>query len=148
MSTTTLRNLVLAAGLAVLAACGGPPPYTGGRVDGLQRIDVRTGDGEVARAGDTVTVHYSGWLYDEQAPDLRGAPFDSSRERGEPFSFPLGAGRVIRGWDEGVAGMRGGGQHEPRIPPALGYGPRGAGPGIPPGAAPVVEVEVLHVQRQ
>src|SRR5690606_41746849 len=94
-------------------------------------IEVTTGDGTVAAAGDEVTVHYTGWLYDQDAPDHRGEQFDSSRTRGEPFTFLLGAGRVIRGWDEGVAGMRVGGQRVLMIPPELGYGRKGAGRAIP-----------------
>ncbi|PJK00442.1 peptidylprolyl isomerase [Lysobacteraceae bacterium NML91-0213] len=147
MTLYPFRAAFVAACLAVVAGCGGPPPYTGGRVESLERIDLRTGDGETARAGDTVTVHYSGWLYDGDAPDRRGAAFDSSRERGEPFQFTLGAGQVIRGWDEGVAGMRVGGQRELRIPPELGYGQRGAGRVIPPGASLVFDVELLGVER-
>lgn len=132
----------------LLAGCGGgPAPYTGGGVEALQVVEVAPGEGEAARAGDTVTVHYSGWLYDENAPDLRGAEFDSSRERGQPFSFLLGAGRVVRGWDEGVAGMRVGGRRELRIPADLAYGDRGAGRVIPPGASLLFEVELLGVER-
>ncbi|WP_129136756.1 FKBP-type peptidyl-prolyl cis-trans isomerase [Luteimonas sp. YGD11-2] len=147
MTVFPFRAALVAGCLAVLAACGGPPPYTGGDVASLERIDLRPGDGETARAGDTVTVHYSGWLYDGNAVDRRGAAFDSSRERGEPFEFTLGAGQVIRGWDEGVAGMRVGGQRELRIPAGLGYGQRGAGRAIPPGASLVFDVELLGVER-
>ncbi|QCO68421.1 FKBP-type peptidyl-prolyl cis-trans isomerase [Luteimonas yindakuii] len=147
MTVLSLRAALVAGCLAVLAACGGPPPYTGGRVATLERIDLRSGDGETARAGDTVTVHYTGWLYDENATDHRGAAFDSSRKRGAPFEFTLGAGQVIRGWDEGVAGMRVGGQRELRLPPEYGYGERGAGRAIPPGASLVFDVELLGVER-
>ncbi|TDK21499.1 FKBP-type peptidyl-prolyl cis-trans isomerase [Luteimonas aestuarii] len=132
----------------LLAACGGPPPYTGGDVAELQRIDMTTGAGEPAVAGDEVSVHYTGWLYDENAPDKRGTKFDSSRDRGQPFTFPLGAGRVIRGWDEGVAGMQPGGTRELHIPAWLGYGAQGAGRAIPPGASLVFEVELLEIKRQ
>lgn len=143
----TLRIRLASCLLALLAACGGPPPYTGGDVPELQRIDVAVGSGQVATAGDEVAVHYTGWLYDEQAPDRRGRKFDSSRDRGQPFVFRLGAGRVIRGWDEGVEGMQPGGRRELRIPAWLGYGERGAGQVIPPGASLVFEVELLDVRR-
>ena len=131
----------------LLAACGGPPPYTGGDVAELQRIDVAAGDGTPAAPGDHVSVHYTGWLYDQSAPDRRGVEFDSSRDRGQPFVFELGAGRVIRGWDEGVAGMRRGGKRELHIPAWLGYGARGAGQAIPPNASLVFEVELLDTQK-
>ena len=145
----THRALRLAACLTVLllAACGGPPPYTGGNVAELQRIDVKVGTGEPAIAGDEVSVHYTGWLYDQNAPDKRGQKFDSSRDRGEPFVFLLGAGRVIRGWDDGVAGMQRGGKRELQIPSGLGYGARGAGKVIPPGASLVFEVELLDIRK-
>lgn len=144
----TLRPLRPVALLAVLllAACGGPPPYTGGDVADLQRIDVKAGEGPSAAAGDEVSVHYTGWLYDQSAPDRRGAQFDSSHDRGQPFVFQLGAGRVIRGWDEGVAGMQRGGTRELHIPAWLGYGERGAGRAIPPGASLVFEVELLDIR--
>ena len=143
------RKLRLIATLSVLllTACRQPPPYTGGDVAELQRIDVVTGQGAVAQAGDEVSVHYTGWLYDQHAPDKRSRKFDSSRDRGQPFVFLLGAGRVIRGWDDGVAGMRVGGKRELRIPANLGYGKGGAGDVIPPGAALVFEVELLGVRK-
>lgn len=133
--------------ILLLAACGGPPPYTGGDVAELQRIDVTPGEGRPAAAGDEVSVHYTGWLYDENAADKRGAKFDSSRDRGQPFVFRLGAGRVIRGWDEGVAGMRAGGTRELHVPAWLGYGAAGAGRAIPPGASLVFEVELLEIRK-
>lgn len=104
----------------------------------LQITDMVVGTGEVAQAGDTVTVHYTGWL-------TNGKKFDSSVDRGEPFSFPLGAGRVIRGWDEGVAGMKVGGKRQLIIPPHMGYGSRGAGGVIPPNATLKFDVELLGV---
>ena len=141
------RLAALASVALLLAACGGPPPYTGGDVPELQRIDIVEGEGTPAAAGDEVSVHYTGWLYDENAADRRGAQFDSSRERGQPFVFPLGTGRVIRGWDEGVVGMRPGGRRELYVPAYLGYGEAGAGKVIPPGASLVFEVELLDVRR-
>ncbi|MCR6661793.1 MAG: FKBP-type peptidyl-prolyl cis-trans isomerase [Luteimonas sp.] len=146
MTHRLLRHATLLSVL-LLAACGGPPPYTGGDVAELQRIDVTMGEGEPAVAGDEVSVHYTGWLHDENAPDKRGKKFDSSRDRGQPFVFPLGAGRVIRGWDEGVAGMQVGGKRELHIPAWLGYGDAGAGRTIPPGASLVFEVELLDIRK-
>ena len=112
----------------------------------LQKTDVRHGSGAEAAAGHNVVVHYTGWLYDPSKPDSHGAKFDSSRERNAPFSFPLGAGRVIKGWDQGVAGMKVGGQRTLVIPPQLGYGARGAGGVIPPNATLIFDVELLDVQ--
>jgi FKBP-type peptidyl-prolyl cis-trans isomerase len=107
---------------------------------GLQYWDVVVGTGAMAAPGNTVKVHYSGFL-------ATGQKFDSSRDRGEPFSFPLGAGQVIKGWDEGVAGMKVGGQRQLRIPPALGYGAAGAGGAIPPNATLIFDVELLEVGK-
>jgi len=107
---------------------------------GLQYEDIVAGGGGEARRGDEVRVHYTGWLYENGAA---GRKFDSSKDRDEPFSFPLGAGHVIRGWDEGVAGMKVGGTRRLIIPPDLGYGARGAGGVIPPNATLLFEVELL-----
>ena len=132
--------------LTLLTACADPGPPPGGRIAELQRIDERTGTGAVATPGDDVTVHYTGWLFDEQAANRRGEKFDSSVDRGEPFTFLLGAGRVIRGWDDGVAGMRVGGKRVLMIPPEFGYGRKGAGGVIPPNGSLVFEVELLDVK--
>ena len=113
--------------------------------NGLQIDDVRVGDGAEAKAGQSVTVHYTGWLYDENAADKRGKKFDSSKDRDDPFEFDLGAGMVIRGWDEGVQGMKVGGTRILVIPPQMGYGARGAGGVIPPNATLMFEVELLGV---
>jgi FKBP-type peptidyl-prolyl cis-trans isomerase len=112
-------------------------------VSELQKIDTVVGDGKEAVAGNDVDVHYTGWLFDEKAPDQKGQKFDSSLDRGQLFSFPLGAGHVIKGWDEGVQGMKIGGKRTLIIPSEMGYGPRGAGGVIPPNATLVFEVE-LH----
>ena len=106
---------------------------------GLQYRDLVVGDGEAARAGVTAIVHYTGWLLD-------GTKFDSSVDRGTPFEFPLGEGRVIQGWDEGVGTMKVGGKRELIIPADLGYGDRGAGNVIPPGATLKFEVELLGLR--
>lgn len=105
---------------------------------GLRYIDEHVGSGPAVRVGQTVAVHYTGWLTD-------GTKFDSSRDRGQPFQFPLGAGRVIRGWDEGVASMNIGGKRRLILPSELGYGARGAGP-IPPNATLIFDVEALAAQ--
>jgi len=107
---------------------------------GLQYWDIVMGTGPAATPGNVVKVHYTGFL-------TSGEKFDSSRDRGEPFSFPLGGGQVIKGWDEGVAGMKVGGQRQLRIPPALGYGANGAGSAIPPNATLVFDVELLDAGK-
>ena len=106
---------------------------------GLQYVDQIVGTGAEAKSGMTVSVHYTGWL-------TNGTKFDSSKDRGQPFEFPLGMGRVIRGWDEGVAGMKIGGKRKLTIPSDLGYGARGAGNVIPPNATLVFEVELLGLK--
>ena len=117
----------------------------GGPVTELIKTDVKVGKGAEAKAGQYVSVHYTGWLYDAAAPDHKGNKFDSSRDRGDPFGFSLGAGQVIKGWDQGVAGMKVGGQRTLVIPPEMGYGKQGAGGVIPPNATLVFEVELLGV---
>ena len=115
-------------------------------ITSLQITDGAVGSGAVAATGKEVTVHYTGWLYDPKAADKHGKKFDSSRDRDEPFSFALGAGRVIRGWDQGVAGMKVGGKRTLVIPSDLGYGSRGAGGAIPPNATLIFDVELLGVK--
>ena len=110
---------------------------------GLQYLDTHIGTGAVAAAGQQVQVHYTGWLYND---GVQGAKFDSSKDRGQPFAFHLGAGMVIAGWDEGVAGMAIGGQRTLIIPAALGYGARGAGGVIPPNATLKFDVELLGLR--
>ncbi len=112
---------------------------------GLQYDDITVGAGDEARAGQRVSVHYTGWLHDPAAAGNRGAKFDSSKDRGQPFRFHLGMGQVIGGWDEGVQGMRVGGTRVLTIPPDLGYGAHGAGGVIPPNATLVFEVDLLAV---
>ena len=109
---------------------------------GLVIDDLTVGTGDAASAGQKVTVHYTGWLF---ASGAKGSKFDSSKDRGDPFIFPLGKGHVIKGWDEGVAGMKVGGKRQLTVPPELGYGSRGAGGVIPPNATLIFEVELLKV---
>jgi FKBP-type peptidyl-prolyl cis-trans isomerase len=131
----------------LLAGCSAQPgasaPAAGGTVvtmpNGLKIEDLVVGTGPEIKAGQTAVVHYTGWLAD-------GKKFDSSRDRGQPFSFPLGAGQVIKGWDQGVQGMRVGGKRRLTIPPELGYGARGAGGVIPPNATLIFEVELLDIK--
>lgn len=116
---------------------GGNPEVT--TASGLKYVDLIVGTGREAAAGNLVSVHYTGWL-------TNGTKFDSSVDRRESFSFPLGGGKVIRGWDEGVAGMKVGGKRKLTIPPQLGYGSRGAGGVIPPNATLVFDVELLGIK--
>ena len=149
ISTTMIIGLL---SIPLITACqpqegtGMPENADGAQITGLQITDVIDGDGLTAEAGQEVVVHYTGWLYDPEEPKNRGEKFDSSVDRGDPFSFPLGAGRVIRGWDEGFAGMRIGGKRVLVIPPDMGYGARGAGVVIPPHATLMFEVELLDIK--
>jgi FKBP-type peptidyl-prolyl cis-trans isomerase FkpA len=142
-SSSTTSAGVAAGGTSSGAASGGATS-TGASAqevtlpDGLKMQDLKVGDGAIAEDGSTVQVHYTGWL-------TNGTKFDSSVDRGTPFSFRLGTGQVIRGWDEGVKGMRVGGKRKLTIPPSLGYGDRGAGDVIPPGATLLFDVELLSV---
>ena len=111
-------------------------------MSGLIIEDITTGSGAEAVAGMHISVHYTGWLFND---GIQGAKFDSSKDRGQPFDFPLGAGHVIKGWDEGFAGMKVGGVRKLTIPPEMGYGARGAGGAIPPNATLMFEVELLGV---
>jgi FKBP-type peptidyl-prolyl cis-trans isomerase FkpA len=120
------------------SAPGAAAVTTGANVTELKIEDLKAGNGAEAKSGDNVSVHYTGWLTD-------GKKFDSSVDRGSPFKFKLGAGMVIPGWDKGVAGMKVGGKRKLTIPPAMGYGERGAGGVIPPNATLVFEVELLGV---
>ena len=140
-------TLLLSASIFSITACTQQalPPKEIKPVTELIKTDVKAGTGAEATAGHVVSVHYTGWLYDEAATDHKGRKFDSSRDRGTPFQFPLGAGRVIKGWDTGVEGMKVGGQRTLVIPPQLGYGARGAGNVIPPNATLVFDVELLGI---
>jgi FKBP-type peptidyl-prolyl cis-trans isomerase len=133
----------LFAALAFAQGSNDKPPKVEGKpvktASGLEYWDIKQGTGATAKPGDTVKVHYTGWLEN-------GKKFDSSVDRGEPFEFPLGAHRVIKGWDEGVAGMKVGGKRRLKIPPDLGYGARGAGRDIPPNSTLIFDVELLGVK--
>lgn len=134
-----------------LVGCTRTPPAADPAAGAPAQLGIRTlapGAGDAARAGQTVRVHYTGWLYDERLAGRKGAEFDSSRARGEAFAFPLGAGRVIRGWDEGVVGMRVGEVRELAIPAWLAYGSRGAGNLIPPEQPLLFEVELLAIEPE
>jgi len=120
--------------------------YSGADIGDFAKIDVKVGMGKEATSGKMVSVHYTGWLFDELAIDNKGTKFDSSRDRPGNFTFPLGAGRVIKGWDQGVQGMKVGGQRTLIIPSSMGYGKRGAGNAIPPNATLVFDVELMEVQ--
>ena len=115
-------------------------------ISSLQITDVKVGAGAAATPGKEVTVHYTGCFYNPHADNKRGRKFDSSRDDGEPFSFRLGAGQVIKGWDQGVAGMKVGGKRTLLLPSAMGYGSRGAGGDIPPNAALVFDVELVSIK--
>jgi len=145
-------GLRLAGAAVALAATAAGTPFghaiaAQGKVivmpDGLKYTDNKIGDGATATPGKTVSVHYTGWLYKDGA---KGIKFDSSLDRGQPFQFTLGAQQVIAGWDEGVAGMKVGGERTLIIPPDLGYGARGAGSVIPPNATLMFDVQLLNVQ--
>ncbi len=135
--------LAIAAALPLLGRADAATNQVIEMPNGLKYTDTKTGDGATATPGSKVSVHYTGWLYNNGA---KGAKFDSSIDRGKPFQFTLGAHQVIAGWDEGVAGMKVGGKRTLIIPPELGYGARGAGGVIPPNATLMFDVELLGVQ--
>ena len=140
------RTVVVLAVFAAVMPFGGSNAATNQVIEmpnGLKYTDTKTGEGAIAAAGNKVSVHYTGWLYKN---DAKGAKFDSSVDRGQPFQFTLGAHQVIAGWDQGVAGMKVGGKRTLIIPPELGYGARGAGGVIPPNATLMFDVELLRVQ--
>src|SRR5215208_1925835 len=131
---------------ALIVSCAPQEDTALSNIKELIKKDDVTGSGNEAVAGRRVTVHYTGWLYNEGAADHKGKKFDSSRDGGDPFTFRLGAGEVIGGWDEGVAGMKVGGRRTLTIPPDLGYGAQGSPGAIPPDATLVFDVELLDVK--
>jgi len=151
-ATLTTLAVGVAAVSPAFAQTAVPPASTQGasKLDAtpkeLQKIDVKQGTGVEAVPGKVVVVHYTGWLYDPAKPEGHGAKFDSSRDAGRPFDFPLGGGRVIKGWDQGVAGMKVGGQRTLIIPADMGYGARGYPGAIPPNSTLIFDVELLEVK--
>jgi len=131
-----MKKLLLVGAILLLTACGAQKMTT---TSGLQIEDITVGSGATPKQGDTVEVHYTGWL-------TNGTKFDSSVDRGKPFNFKLGVGGVIKGWDEGVATMKVGGKRKLTIPPELGYGAQGAGSVIPPNSMLIFEVELLAIK--
>ena len=130
-----------------IAACGGKPDAvrTSG-VNSMQTVELKAGTGEAVTAGKIAVVQYTGWLYEASAPDNKGKQFDSSRNQGQPFRFPVGTGQVIKGWDQGVVGMKIGGSRRLIIPADLAYGDGGAGSVIPPGATLVFDIDLVAIE--
>ena len=146
---TSLRSVLL----VVLAACSGKsplppstPPAAGPSGGNLEIVELHTGTGAAIAAGQTAVMQYTGWLYEMSAPDRKGRQFDSTASSGQPFRFKVGAGEVIKGWDQGVAGMKVGGQRRLTIPPELGYGDVGAGNVIPAGATLIFDVDLTGIE--
>lgn len=147
MASQLLRKLGLVALIASIAACGGKPSAVpASAVDSMQSTEITAGTGPAIAAGQTAVVQYTGWLYEVSAPDNKGKQFDSSRTGGQPFRFVVGGGQVIKGWDQGVVGMKIGGRRRLIIPAELAYGDRGAGGVIPPGAALVFDIDLIAIE--
>jgi FKBP-type peptidyl-prolyl cis-trans isomerase FkpA len=147
MASSFWRPLLLASILAIPAACGEKPATAPpSPINSLEINDLKLGEGAAIAAGQQAVVQYTGWLYENSAPDKKGNEFDSSRKTGQPFRFAVGGGQVIKGWDQGVVGMKIGGQRRLTIPPDLGYGESGAGGVIPPGATLVFDVELVGIE--
>ncbi len=147
MAFPRIDKFLAASSLAALAACGGPPGgVPAAKVDSLEIRDLQPGSGAAIAAGQQAVVQYTGWLYEASAPDKKGKEFDSSRSGGQPFRFAVGAGQVIKGWDQGVLGMRVGGRRRLTIPAALAYGDSGAGGVIPPGATLIFDVDLAGIE--
>lgn len=156
MASQFVSRLAPFALLSLLAACGdksppeaslpGPtaPPHA--MVTALEIVDLQPGSGTAIAAGQKAVVQYTGWLYETAAPDKKGTEFDSSRNAGQPFRFVVGAGQVIKGWDQGVVGMKVGGSRRLTIPADLAYGDAGAGGVIPPGATLVFDVDLVAIE--
>ena len=141
------RKFCLILSLLALAACTGKPSATPpSAVNSLQILELQPGAGAPIAGGQNAVVQYTGWLYEAGAPDNKGKQFDSSRNGGQPFRFVVGAGQVIKGWDQGVAGMKVGGRRRLVIPADLAYGDSGAGGVIPPGATLVFDVDLVAIE--
>jgi FKBP-type peptidyl-prolyl cis-trans isomerase FkpA len=142
-------TIALSLGMFALIAACKPTTQSPAESQAVQKFaitDVAVGSGDSVAAGATAVVHYTGWLFDAAAADRKGKKFDSSRDSGKPFRFPVGRGSVIKGWDEGVVGMKVGGQRRLVIPPDMGYGASGSGEVIPPDATLVFDVELLAIE--
>jgi FKBP-type peptidyl-prolyl cis-trans isomerase len=154
-SSLLLSAFMLSASLLPIAACAQekaapvavPATADAAAITDLVKKDTLVGKGKEAVSGKLVRVHYTGWLYEPGKPENKGAKFDSSVDRNEPFVFNLGGGQVIKGWDQGVVGMKSGGKRNLIIPPQMGYGARGAGGVIPPNATLMFDVELLDVNQ-
>ncbi|MEY4729033.1 MAG: hypothetical protein RL020_191 [Pseudomonadota bacterium] len=155
LSSLLISSLFISAAMLPISACAqdktvpsaAPTADSATAITALVKKDTVVGKGKEAVSGKLVRVHYTGWLYEPGKPENKGTKFDSSVDRGDPFVFPLGGGRVIKGWDEGVAGMKAGGKRTLIIPPEMGYGARGAGGVIPPNATLMFDVELLDVNQ-
>jgi len=133
--------------VGLLAACGREPSaIPAGGVSSMRSVELKAGAGEAIGAGKIAVVNYTGWLYEESAKDNKGKQFDSSRTGGQPFRFPVGTGQVIKGWDQGVVGMKVGESRRLIIPPDLAYGDGGAGGVIPPGATLVFDIDLVAIE--
>jgi FKBP-type peptidyl-prolyl cis-trans isomerase FkpA len=143
-----LRKVGLILLVGLIAACGAKPGAVApaGGPSSMQSIELKAGTGETVTAGKTAVVQYTGWLYEASAKDNKGKQFDSSRTGGQPFRFPVGTGQVIKGWDQGVAGMKIGESRRLIIPPDLAYGDSGAGGVIPPGATLVFDIDLVAIE--
>jgi FKBP-type peptidyl-prolyl cis-trans isomerase FkpA len=156
MKRSSLRLTGIASGtcwiLLALAGCGtkqdaaAPAPTAAPAVTSMQSIVLKPGEGAAIATGQMAVVQYTGWLYETAAADNKGKRFDSSLDTGKPFSFPLGAGSVIKGWDQGVVGMQVGERRRLIIPPDMAYGDAGAGGVIPPGATLVFDIELVKIE--
>jgi FKBP-type peptidyl-prolyl cis-trans isomerase FkpA len=152
MASRILVKTSFIVSVALLAACTGKsdaPPATAPQpaaVSALQSLPLKEGTGATVAGGQIAVVQYTGWLYDASATDHKGKQFDSSRTAGQPFKFPLGTGSVIKGWDQGVVGMKVGESRRLIIPPDLAYGDNGAGGVIPPGATLVFDVDLVGIE--
>jgi FKBP-type peptidyl-prolyl cis-trans isomerase FkpA len=147
MTSHRVRQFFAASGFALLAACGGKPSAVppARPVSSLEILELQPGTGAAIAAGQQAVVQYTGWLYEASAHDKKGQQFDSSLTSGQPFRFVIGSGQVIKGWDQGVLGMKVGGQRRLTVPPDLAYGEGGAGP-IPPGATLIFDVNLIGIE--